>query len=86
MTALNRVKIKLEKSLCRFAGHAWRYRDYTHWIKETGDKYDFKASRNCLRCKQSEYFYADWKIEDRNSFYDAASDSESSGEAPIFLS
>lgn len=85
MTALIRVKVNLEKKLCRIVGHTWRYKEYTHWIKETGEKYEFKASRYCLRCKQSEYFYENWIVENKNSFYDVASDSESTRKAPIFI-
>jgi hypothetical protein len=32
-------------------------------MKNDGNPYDFKASRNCTRCKRSEYFYTDWQVE-----------------------
>ncbi len=56
--------------LCKLAGHHWHYKDYFNWKKENGDNYDFKASRNCSRCNQSEYLYEDWKMENKKSPYD----------------
>ena len=61
---------KIMKSLCKLLGHNWTYKDYTNWMKENGDDYDFKASRNCSRCNQNEYLYKEWKIENKKSSYD----------------
>jgi hypothetical protein len=59
-------------SLCRIFGHNWRYKDYSNWIKENGDDYDFKAVRSCTRCHQREYLYKEWQIHEQESPYDVA--------------
>ena len=51
-------------------GHSWRYRDYSSWMNENGDSYDFKASRNCNRCNQYGYLYKEWEIKAEKSPYD----------------
>ena len=51
--------------LCKYFGHNWLYKDYSNHMKENGDAYDFKASRNCTRCNQNAYFYTEWKNEDK---------------------
>lgn len=48
------------KPLCKFIGQRWRYKDYSNWMKENGEAYDFKASRHCLWCDQHEYFSGSW--------------------------
>ncbi len=47
-------------AICNIVGHKWRYQDYSNWIKENGDPYDFKASRTCMRCRERAYFYDSW--------------------------
>ena len=54
-------------------GHRWRYKDYSKWIKENGENYDFKASRNCTRCNQYEYLFKEWKIKSEKSPHDLES-------------
>ena len=76
------MKKKLANKLCYVFGHLWRYKDYSDWMKENGDSYDFKASRNCSRCNQQEYLYSDWVTETKNFFYDVRTDSESSKQEP----
>ena len=60
------MKINLFESVnrkrCVLFGHRWRYKDYSNFIKADGSKYDFMASRQCVRCHQVEYFYSsEWK-------------------------
>ncbi len=64
----------LTSPLCKMMGHNWRYKDYSNWIKENGDKYDFKASRNCIRCNQNEYLYSEWQTADQKSPHDLERD------------
>ena len=68
--------------ICQFAGHRWRYKDYSHFMKSNGDRYDFKASRKCTRCRQNAYFHDTWKNSDK-SIYDFESDYHSSPEISI---
>jgi hypothetical protein len=77
MNNLNEPNImrKTIKSFCKLLGHRWTYKDYSNWIKENGEDYDFKASRNCSRCNQNEYLYKEWKAESKNSAYDIERDS-----------
>ncbi|MEP7264231.1 MAG: hypothetical protein ABI772_07030 [Bacteroidota bacterium] len=58
----------IAKKVCKHFGHKWRYIDYSHHIKANGDPYDFSSSRNCIRCGQYSYLYADWKDEARSQF------------------
>lgn len=60
--------------LCKIIGHNWRYKDYSNWIKNCGDVYPFKASRNCSRCHQNQYFYDKWTIENQKSPFDLERD------------
>lgn len=69
--------------LCRFTGHSWQYKDYSNWMKENGDRYDFKASRKCSRCKQLEYLFENWKIAKQKSPYDIEFDSQSTNRLPV---
>lgn len=73
---------KTLNTLCKLVGHNWRYKDYSNWMKENGDSYDFKASRNCIRCSQKEYLYEYWKISNRKSPYDMERDSYSLKQLP----
>lgn len=68
---------KASNTLCRFIGHNWRYKDYTNWMKENGEKYDFRASRKCTRCNLHEYLYEDWQMVEKPSSYDVQRDSKS---------
>ncbi len=68
-------KIILNK-LCLLSGHKWLYKDYSNWMKENGDSYDFQASRCCSRCNQVEYYYTEWRIESQKSPYDVEWDSQ----------
>ena len=65
-------------TLCKLIGHSWRYKDYSNWIKDNGDRYDFKASRKCSRCAQKEYLFQDWEIANQNSPLDVELDSQAS--------
>jgi len=62
---------------CRLLGHHWRYKDYTNWINEKGDTYDFKASRKCTRCNQHEYLNQEWKPSHEKLPRDVQSDEQS---------
>ena len=53
---------ELKNIICRIAGHSWRYKDYSNWMNENGGSYDFKASRNCIRCNEHGYLYKEWEI------------------------
>lgn len=68
--------------LCVLLGHSWRYKDYSQWMKENGEAYDFKMSRFCNRCNQHEYLYTGWVIENKNTFYDIQGIAESIKEIP----
>ena len=61
---------KTLNALCKLFGHTWLYRDYSNWIKENGEQYDFNASRKCARCKQYEYLDGTWKASNKNVRYD----------------
>lgn len=65
---------QLTKPICKIVGHKWRYKNYSNWIKENGDNYDFTASRNCARCDQNQYLNSEWKTADRKSPYDLERD------------
>ena len=68
--------------LCKIVGHTWNYKDYSNWIKENGDNYDFKASRNCIICDQNEYLFEDWKSQDKKSPYDVERNINSTRKLP----
>ncbi len=57
---------KARSYLCHRFGHRWRYKDYSNYIKPNGDKFDFTASRNCVRCDQYAYYYKDWKTQEKS--------------------
>ena len=65
-------------SICTIIGHQWGYKDYSNWMKENGDKYDFNASRKCSFCNRYEYLYPNnnWQTSDRKSLYDIIGDSQ----------
>ncbi len=64
-------------AICNIAGHNWRYQDYSNWMKENGEPYDFSASRTCFRCKQRAYFYKEWvESNEKLTQYDVKSKSE----------
>lgn len=65
---------KALSTVCKHLGHNWMYKDYTNWIKENGEKYYFKASRNCKRCNQHEYLHATWEPETQKSPHDLEND------------
>jgi len=70
-------KYTMKKNLniiCKLTGHDWRYKDYTNWMKENGDNYDFKASRFCSRCNQIEYLYSVWVGSDQKLPHDVEID------------
>lgn len=73
---------KAANLLCKLTGHKWMYKDYTNWMKENGDSYDFKASRNCTRCNQYEYLFKEWEIKKEKSHYDMEMDSLSVMQLP----
>ena len=77
---------KTLNTVCKLFGHTWLYKDYTNWIKENGDHYDFKAARRCTRCKQNEYLYDTWKADRKNVRYDVQGDSRAVKEIGIFNS
>jgi hypothetical protein len=62
--------------VCQVAGHRWRYKDYTNWMKEDGNSYDFKASRQCVTCKKHGYYFHNRWIEtnSKNMKYDIIND------------
>jgi hypothetical protein len=76
MLLIDKLNSKTQDSLCRYFGHKWLYNDYTNWMKENGDHYDFRASRKCARCHKHEYLYEDWREEVKNIRYDIQSDFE----------
>jgi hypothetical protein len=61
---------KIKNALCKITGHRWRYKDYSGWMNQNGDSYDFKASRNCTRCNQHGYLYKEWEIKNEKSPHD----------------
>ena len=71
------------KTICKVLGHSWTYKDYTNWIKENGDNYDFTAARKCMICKQHEYLYDQWKAQDKNIRYDIQNDANSTKQLKI---
>ena len=83
--------LQIEKNLyslagnyvCRVLGHNWRYKDYSNWMKENGERYDFKATRKCNRCLQHEYLYDQWELVEKRSSYDVERDSRSMKRLPF---
>lgn len=73
---------KTAKAICKTIGHNWRYKDYSGWMNENGDEYEFIASRNCIRCNQHQYFYKEWEIKREKSPYDVERDSMSVKQLP----
>lgn len=65
---------KSMSTICKIVGHSWKYKDYTNWIKENGDCYDFKASRKCTLCEQNEYLFDKWVRHEMKSTYDVIGD------------
>ena len=57
--------LTLNNRLCSYFGHKWRYRDYSNHIQSNGEKYAFRAARDCTRCKQFSYYYKSWKNADK---------------------
>lgn len=78
------ILYKALSNICGIVGHNWRYKDYTNWMKENGDDYDFKASRKCLMCHQVEYLFEDWKAENVRSHYDVKGDSHALKQLPHY--
>lgn len=76
------LKQKFSELICNVFGHNWHYKDYSNWIKENGDRYEFNASRNCSICDRNEYLYSKWKYEGKKSPYDVESDSRSLRKLP----
>jgi hypothetical protein len=70
-------ELKKVNLFCRLLGHHWRYKDYSNWINEKGDSYDFKASRSCTRCSSHEYFHDKWEASNEKSPRDMQSDDQS---------
>ena len=68
--------------MCNLMGHRWRYKDYSNFMKENGEQYDFAASRICTRCNQNAYFYKIWKNETK-SILDCERDFHSSQQISI---
>ena len=62
----NRIFNNLNLKLCKLLGHQWSYKDYSNYVKLNGEKYEFRASRNCKRCSENAYFYTTWKIEPKS--------------------
>ncbi|HKR03111.1 MAG TPA: DUF1660 family phage protein [Bacteroidia bacterium] len=46
--------------LCKIFGHKWRYKDYTQAQNRYGKKYNFTATRICIRCDKKDYKFAEW--------------------------
>ena len=74
---LNPIIHKTLNSICKLIGHNWRYKEYSNWMIDKGDKYEFTVSRNCFLCNQIEYFSNEWKIAKLKSPLDVESDSYS---------
>ena len=62
--------------ICKVVGHNWYYKDYSNWMKENGDNYDFKAARKCTICGQHEYLIDGWKNIGNKSRYDILDNSQ----------
>jgi hypothetical protein len=77
---------KANNTLCRLIGHSWRYKDYSNWMKENGEKYDFKATRKCSRCHLHEYLYEEWQVVEKPSSYDVERDSRALRKLPFLES
>ena len=73
---------KTLNSLCKLIGHNWRYKDYSNWMKENGDKYEFSASRNCIICHQNQYLSTGWIMASQKSPLDVERDSHSLKQLP----
>jgi hypothetical protein len=74
---INKLNQKKSLLICKHFGHHWLIKDYSNWMKENGDIYDFRAARKCTRCDRHEYLYDTWKPENRNLRYDIQTDSGS---------
>ena len=46
--------------LCKIFGHKWRFKDYSGSFDRSGNKYNFSATRLCVRCDKKEYKFAEW--------------------------
>jgi hypothetical protein len=57
---------RFQVMICKHFGHRWRYKDFSNYMKSNGDKFDFLASRKCIRCYQHAYYYAEWENEERS--------------------
>ena len=64
--AIDKTLSRAAVQLCKLFGHRWLYKDYSNYIQADGNKYAFKASRSCMRCKQHAYYYSEWIIEERS--------------------
>jgi len=82
VNSLNHKFDQIKSWICDIAGHRWRYKDYSNFMKANGDPYDFEASRTCTRCNQYAYFYKSWKNEEK-SVLDCERDFHSSQEISI---
>ena len=72
-------------NICNLVGHSWRYKDYSNWMKENGEKYDFKAARKCVFCNRYEYLTTNtWNSSDRKSLYDVIGDSHLLKKLPVY--
>lgn len=72
------------QAICNIVGHKWLYQDYTNWMKENGEPYDFTASRTCSRCRERGYYYNEWvSAEEKMTRYDVKSRSEYSKKPPF---
>ena len=70
---------------CKIVGHSWQYKDYSNWMKENGDHYDFKASRKCSTCDQYEYLSDKWEKQVKRSSYDIIGDTHLLKKLPHML-
>lgn len=75
----------LSEMVCQVAGHRWKYKDYTNWMKEDGNPYDFNASRYCPTCKKHGYYInGRWMDTNaKNTKYDVLNDECYSNEIPL---
>ncbi len=85
-TGMKGIAKDLSEMVCQVAGHRWKYKDYTNWMKEDGNLYDFNASRYCPTCKKHGYYsqgrWMDTNI--KNQKYDIIHD-ECYTNAPPYL-
>lgn len=54
--------------LCVRYNHRWTYKDYSNYMKSDGSRYDFVASRRCIRCNQHAYYTTMWKNAEKSRF------------------